>query len=80
VSVSSLATDDQSLAPAGLWTVDELARYLRVSPKTLRRRIADGTIPVIRVGGAGRAIRIDPLVVLDKLGALGAFEAREEDG
>jgi excisionase family DNA binding protein len=51
-----MTTDDHSGVPAeaGLWTVAELAGYLRVSPKTLRHRIADGSIPVIRVGGRGR--------------------------
>jgi excisionase family DNA binding protein len=34
-----------------LWTVDEVADYLRASPRTVHRRIADGTIPVVRIGG-----------------------------
>jgi excisionase family DNA binding protein len=79
--MSSLTERDHSrVPPAGLWTLSELAHYLRVSEKTLRRRVADGTIPVVQIGPRRHSVRVDPLVVLDKLGALGAFEAHEEDG
>jgi excisionase family DNA binding protein len=37
-----------------LWTIDDAARYLRVSTRTIRRRVADGTIPAIRLGGLVR--------------------------
>jgi excisionase family DNA binding protein len=38
-----------------LLTVDQLAELWQVSPRTIRRMIADGRLPVIRLG---RAIRI----------------------
>jgi excisionase family DNA binding protein len=45
---------------APLWTCDDVARYLRVSTRTLRRRAADGTIPAVRIGGA---LRFEPEAV-----------------
>ncbi len=39
-----------------LMTIDECAKVLGVHPKTVRRRIAAGVLPVIRDGGV---IRID---------------------
>lgn len=38
-------------------TVNEAAAALNVSPKTIRRRLADGSIPARRIG---RLIRINP--------------------
>jgi excisionase family DNA binding protein len=43
-------------APARLVPLADAAEYFRVSVKTLRRRIADGTITGYRVG---RLIRVD---------------------
>jgi excisionase family DNA binding protein len=40
-----------------LWTCDDVARYLRVSTRTVRRRAADGTIPAVRIGGT---LRFEP--------------------
>lgn len=40
-----------------LLTVDEYAAARRCSPKTVRRRIAEGKLPVIRTG---RLVRIHP--------------------
>jgi excisionase family DNA binding protein len=37
-----------------LLTVDEMAAVLRVHPVTLRRFVAQGKVPVIRVGGSLR--------------------------
>jgi excisionase family DNA binding protein len=34
-------------------TVEEAARHLRVSPVTIYRRCADGTLPHIRIGSDG---------------------------
>jgi excisionase family DNA binding protein len=48
--------DSQDLPPR-LLTLDETRQILGCSMKTLRRRIADGAIPVIR---DGRLIRIHP--------------------
>jgi excisionase family DNA binding protein len=40
-----------------LLTVDQLADLWQVSPRTIRRMIKNGQIPVIRIG---RAVRIHP--------------------
>jgi excisionase family DNA binding protein len=39
-----------------LLTVDDIAERLRVSTRTVRRWIDDGTLPVLRLG---RAVRIE---------------------
>jgi excisionase family DNA binding protein len=41
-----------------LLTVAEAALALRCSAPTIRRRIREGSLPVIQLGGAGHAIRI----------------------
>jgi excisionase family DNA binding protein len=43
-----------------LLTVDQLAEIWQLHPRTIRRMIADGRIPVQRFG---RAVRIHPKVV-----------------
>jgi excisionase family DNA binding protein len=47
-----------------LWTVDDAARYLQVSSRTIRRRIADRTLPVVRLG---RVVRLHPDDVVEAL-------------
>jgi excisionase family DNA binding protein len=42
-----------------LLRVSEAAELLDVSPKWVRRKIADGTIPALQLGGPGSAVRID---------------------
>jgi excisionase family DNA binding protein len=39
-------------------TVDEIARELRVSPLTIRRRIAEGQLPAVQSGGPGSSLRV----------------------
>ena len=46
--------------PSQLLTVAQAAQLLGVSQRTVRRQIASGEIPVVRVG---RAVRIDPAVI-----------------
>lgn len=41
----------------GLWTVPEAAERLRVSESYVRKRIADGTIPAVRLGSR---VLLDP--------------------
>lgn len=48
------------LAVDTLLTVEEVAAYLRVSAKTVRRQIAAGHIQAIRIG---RSIRVSPEVL-----------------
>ena len=40
-----------------LWTVHDVAEFLRMSRSWVNKRAADGTLPVLRIG---RAIRFDP--------------------
>jgi excisionase family DNA binding protein len=47
-----------------LLTVAETAAKLHVSEKTVRRLIAKGSLPALRVGGA---VRVDPLELDDFL-------------
>lgn len=47
-----------SSRPPALLTVAEAASALRVSPLTLRRRIARGEVPAYRVGARG-AVRLE---------------------
>jgi excisionase family DNA binding protein len=49
-----------------LWTTADLAAYLRASKRTVRRRVADGTLPVVR---SGRLVRLDPDAVERALAA-----------
>jgi excisionase family DNA binding protein len=44
-----------------LLTVDEAAKQVGVHPRTIRRRIAAGELPVMRVG---RCVRIDAAVLI----------------
>ncbi|HTQ45746.1 MAG TPA: helix-turn-helix domain-containing protein [Polyangiaceae bacterium] len=44
-------------AVAHLWTVDEVADYLRLSTRTVHRRVADGTLPALKIGAL---VRFDP--------------------
>jgi excisionase family DNA binding protein len=39
-------------------TIAEVADELRVSPLTVRRRIRDGELPAIQLGGQGSPVRI----------------------
>lgn len=49
-----------------LWTLREVAEYLRVSEKTVRRRVAQGTLPCVRIG---RGLRFQPSELLRWLDA-----------
>jgi excisionase family DNA binding protein len=46
-----------SALPERLLTARQVAQILNVSLRTVRRRIADGTLPVVHIGGA---VRISP--------------------
>lgn len=48
------------------FSLNELAEAAGVNPKTIRRRIADGSLPAYRLGG--RAIRIREADALKFLG------------
>lgn len=43
--------------PVRLYTADDVAELLHVSTRTIRRMIATGQLPVIRLG---RAVRVHP--------------------
>jgi excisionase family DNA binding protein len=55
----------------GLWTADDVARYCRVSVRTVRQWQAERRIPFLKMR---RIVRFDPAAVLD---ALGKFEIIE---
>jgi excisionase family DNA binding protein len=40
-----------------IWTVQEVAAWLRVDKKTIYRAIADGRLPVLRLGASRRTLR-----------------------
>lgn len=46
--------------PVRLLTVDDVAEVLQLSPRSVRRMVADGRLPVIRLG---RAVRVHPSAV-----------------
>jgi excisionase family DNA binding protein len=64
-------TDRLATSPPGrpadvsFLTVEEAARYLRVSPPTLYRRIAQGVLPAVRLGPGSGPLRI-PVAELDE--------------
>lgn len=51
--------------PAQLLTAKQVAQILNVSLRTVRRRIADGTLPVIHIGGA---VRVSPKTLVTLIG------------
>jgi excisionase family DNA binding protein len=56
----SSAIPPSAVGDKHLLVVAEVANLLRVSERTVRRMIADGTIPVVRIGRSVR-IRRKPL-------------------
>jgi excisionase family DNA binding protein len=44
---------------AQLLTVREVADRLKLSEKSVRRRIARGELPAVRLGGRGTQLRVD---------------------
>jgi excisionase family DNA binding protein len=64
---STLSHSVESSAPdRTLFTVDEVAGIFRVTPRTVRRWAADGTIERIRIGGTARftAHAVDSLIAV----------------
>ncbi len=47
------------VADIRLLTVRETAARLGVSEDTVRRRIANGELPAVRLGGRGSSVRVD---------------------
>jgi excisionase family DNA binding protein len=54
---SSIAIEDS--VDDGLMSYEAAARWLNVSPRTVRRRVADGVIPAVRLGALVRIRRSD---------------------
>jgi len=52
-----------------LWTLWEVAEYLRVSPATVRRLTNNGKLPCYRLGGKGGKRLFSPERVLEFLAA-----------
>jgi len=61
-----MTTDTASLSR--LLTVDDVATMLQLSPRTVRRMIAVGRLPVIRLG---RAVRVHPAALAELLAKSG---------
>jgi excisionase family DNA binding protein len=53
-------TDASSSSPEPLWTVEVVARYLRVSRSWVYHRAEAGELPCLRIGGL---LRFDPEAV-----------------
>lgn len=64
-AAESLSTSPGRPAGVAFLTVEEAARFLRVSPPTIYRRIADGVLPAVRVGRESGPLRI-PVDALDR--------------
>ncbi|MEI7847418.1 MAG: helix-turn-helix domain-containing protein [Chloroflexota bacterium] len=47
------------LEPDSLWTVDEVAEYLRLNPETIRQMARKSKIPSIKMGRVWRFRKID---------------------
>lgn len=58
----------EALDTTRLMTVDEIAAYFRIHHVSVRRFVADGTIPAIRIGGAIRFSLPDVMAALEARG------------
>jgi excisionase family DNA binding protein len=50
---------DTDVRTPQLLTVREVADRLKLSEKSVRRRIASGELPAVRLGGRGTQLRVD---------------------
>ena len=62
---NSTVSTDVTVKPEGIYTLDETARYLKVSYNTLWRWIKQGNFPAFKVGKFWRIYGRD-LLTLDK--------------
>lgn len=46
------------LADRALWSIDDVARFLGISPKTVRKWQLGGTLPFVKLGG--KLVRFQP--------------------
>ncbi len=60
-----MAAELPSWIPARMFTVNETAELAHVSPRHIRRMMADGRLPYVRIGDA---VRIRPEVVAALVG------------
>ena len=58
-----------------LRTVNDVAEILRMNPRSVRRLIADGRLPVVRLGGA---VRIRPEVVEEMIANGGQMVTKDD--
>ena len=54
------------VATEPLWTVEELAEYLKLEPATIRSMAREGRLPGIKVGRVWRFRRVELQDVLNK--------------
>jgi len=57
---NGLITDSVHLEPPALWTVSEVARYLRLRPDTIRAMVRRNELPGTKIG---RVWRFEPEAV-----------------
>jgi excisionase family DNA binding protein len=53
------------MAERGLLTVKEAAEAVRVTPLTIRRAVADGSLRAYQLGGAGHTLRIPSRALIE---------------
>ena len=53
-SMSILDANDSSLSIDPLWTVDEVADYLKLQPETIRSMARRGELPALKIGKVWR--------------------------
>jgi len=53
-SISGLDVQDSSLFTDPLWTVDDVADYLKLQPETIRSMARRGELPALKIGKVWR--------------------------
>lgn len=65
---------------AGIFTLDEVAAYLKVGKRTVYRLAAAKKIPAFKVGGTWRFSRADIDAWIKQQSMEGFYTGREDDG
>jgi excisionase family DNA binding protein len=65
MAFSSTITVEPVVSLNEVMTPAEAAQFMRTSPRTLRRWVADGRVPCHSIAGRPRYIRAELLAVLD---------------
>jgi excisionase family DNA binding protein len=54
-----MSDNSKTILPDGPWTIEQVAEYLQLSPRTVESRIKDAGLPCSRVGGVRRFVRAE---------------------